>query len=362
MSIVIFAINPGSTSTKTALFADETCLHESVVRHDAASLQAYPTLASQLPLRLAAVEAALQEALRVAGLPGPASIDAFVGRGGLTHGLPSGTYRVNAAMLSDLSTNRYGVHASNLGAQIADSLASQFGKPAYIVDPVSVDEMIDVARYSGLPQIRRKSTFHALNQKAVARQAAGQLGRPYESVNLIVAHMGGGISIGAHRHGRVIDVNNALEEGPFSPERAGTLPSLQLLDLYESGTLTPGELRKLLVGRGGLFAYTGTIDVKAIEEAAAVRTDYAECLAAMTYQIAKQIGAMAVSLAGQVDAIVLTGGLAYSQGLTGDISRQVGFIAPVLVYPGENELPALAAGARRVLCGAEIAKEYLKED
>lgn len=361
MSPVIFVINPGSTSTKTALFRDDTCLHETVVRHDAAAILACPTLASQLPLRLAAIETALADALARSALASPAAIDAFVGRGGLVHGLPSGTYAINDDMLADLTGNRYGVHASNLGAQIAASLAAEYGKPSYIVDPVAVDEMQPLARYCGLPQIRRKSTFHALNQKAVARLAADQLSRPYEAVNLVVAHLGGGISVGAHLRGRVIDVNNALEEGPFSPERAGTLPSLQLLDLYESGLFTPAELRRLLVGQGGLYAYTGSLDVRAIEEAAATRADYAEYLDAMAYQIAKQIGATAVCLAGQVDAIVLTGGLAHSTWLTGKIQAMVQFIARVLIFPGENELPALAAGALRVLRGQETAKIYQRE-
>ncbi len=361
MPSIIFAINPGSTSTKTALFADDACLHEAVIRHDAASILACPNVTSQLPLRLSAIEAALLTGLRQASLAGLPAVDAFVGRGGLIHGVASGTYLINAAMLDDLRRNRYGEHASNLGALIAARLAAQAGKPAFIVDPVSVDEMIALARYTGLPQFRRKSTFHALNQKAVARMAAAQLGRSYETINLVVAHLGGGISVGAHRRGLVIDVNNALEEGPFSPERAGSVPSLQLLDFYESGKATPAQIRRMLVGQGGLMAYCGTTDVQAIETAAAGRADYAECLDAMAYQVAKQIGASATCLAGQVDAIVLTGGLARSQWLTRAITALIQYLGPVMIFPGENELQALAAGARRVLLGQETARIYAQE-
>lgn len=354
----IFTINPGSTSTKTALFFDCDCRYESVVRHDAAALQHMSSLKDQLPIRLAAIEQSLQDGLKSAGLPDVSAIDAFVGRGGILHSLESGTYAINPAMIEDLESNRYGVHASNLGAPIALGLASHHQRPAFIVDPVTVDEMDPLARYSGLPQMKRRSIFHALNHKAMARKAAEQLGRPYNTLNLIVAHLGGGISVAAHRLGRVIDVNNAIEEGPFSPERSGTLPTQQLLDLYESGKYTPAEIRSLLVGRGGLFAYTGTANAQAVEEKAAANPQLAEVLQAMAYQISKSIGAMAVSLKGQVDAIVLTGGLAYSQLLTQEIRESVEFLAPLIILPGENELQAMAEGAYRVLEGLEQARIY----
>ncbi len=381
----IFTINPGSTSTKTALFHNTTCVCESVERHDHAILAALPTLQDQIPLRLAAIEQALAEAITQAqkqdwqpdpDLAGhshltqppasPADLDAFVGRGGLLRPLTSGTYTINPAMLADLTTNRYGIHASNLGAPIAHTLATIHGdhnpKPAFIVDPITVDEFEPLARYTGLPQLKRLSRFHALNQKAIARRAAAQLGRPYSQLKLIIAHLGGGISIAAHQFGSVIDVNNALEEGPFTPERAGTLPTLQLLDLFESQQYTPAQLRTLLVGRGGLFAYTGTTDARAIEEDAHTDPQKRELLDAMAYQIAKTIGAMAIPLKGQIDAIILTGGLARSHILTTAITESTQFLAPVLVIPGEDELLAMAEGALRVLTGQEAPKTYERED
>ena len=358
----IFTINPGSTSTKTALFADCDCRYESVVRHDATELQHLPNLADQLPLRLEAIERSIREGLKSAGLPDPSAIDAFVGRGGILHALESGTYAINDEMIADLESNRYGIHASNLGAPIAYGLAAHHQRPSFIVDPVTVDEMIPLSYYTGLPQLRRRSIFHALNHKAMARQAAGQIGKPYESLNLIVAHLGGGISVGAHRAGRVIDVNNAIEEGPFSPERSGTLPTQQLLDLYESGKYTPAQIRALLVGRGGLFAYTGTANAQAIEEEAATNPQRAELLQAMAYQVSKSIGAMAVSLKGQIDAIVLTGGLAYSPLLTQEIRDRVSFLAPLIILPGENEMKAMAEGAWRVLEGLEKPRIYAREE
>ena len=361
MAFWIFTINPGSTSTKTALFCDEQCVFESTVRHDAAELQLLPSLAAQLPLRLQRIEQALESALQKAGLPGLQAVDAFVGRGGLLKPLPSGTYRINSAMLDDLARNRYGVHASNLGAPIAFGLAAHYHKPALIVDPVTVDEMIPLARYSGLPQFRRLSRFHALNQKATARKVCASLSQSYDQVNLIIAHLGGGISVAAHRKGQVIDVNNALEEGPFSPERAGTLPTLQMLDYLESSQGTITELRNLLVGRGGLYAYTGTADAKAVEDAAATDPLKAEILQAMAYQVSKWIGAMATVLRGDVQAIALTGGLAYSSLLIQAITAAVDFIAPVMIFPGENEMQAMAEGAFRVLSGQDAVCQYVPE-
>jgi butyrate kinase len=269
--------------------------------------------------------------------------------------MTGGTYLVNADMLADLQNNRYGEHASNLGAIMAAGLAWPLGLPAYVVDPPVVDEMIPLARYTGLPQIRRRSAFHALNQRAVARLAASRLGLAYEEVNLIVAHLGGGISVAAHEKGRVIDVNDALEEGPFSPQRAGTMPSSQLLDL--AGELGTKKLRRLLVGQGGLVAHCGTDDVTALAQ----RPDQAEVLAAMTYQVAKAIAGLAACFAGRVDGVILTGGLAHSQRLVRQIRQRVEFLGKVLVYPGEMELAALAAGALRVLEGQEQALHYQRE-
>ena len=361
MAAWIFTINPGSTSTKTALFRDTACQFESVVRHDADQLHQLPSLADQLPLRLAAIESALEAGLAQAGLPGLEAIDAYVGRGGMLRPLASGTYAINPAMLEDLEQNRYGVHASNLGAPIAAGLSARYGKPAFIVDPVSVDELIQVARYTGLPDIQRRSVFHALNQKAMARHAASELGKSYAELNLIVAHLGGGISVGAHRHGRVIDVNNGIEEGPMSPERVGSLPTLQLVDFAANHQYTPEQVRRVLVGRGGLVAYTGTADALAIERGAADNPAWMELLEAMAYQISKTIGSMAASLQGQVDAIVITGGMARSPLLTGFIRPAVSFIAPLIILPGEHELEAMAEGALRVLRGEEKALDYVQE-
>jgi butyrate kinase len=360
MPVILFVLNPGSTSTKTALFRDAECLFGETVRHPPEELQQAGSLNAQLPIRLAAIEDALDRALADHGLQ-RSDLAAIVGRGGLLRSIPSGTYRVSPAMLADLSSARYGEHASNLGAPIADRLASPLKIPSFIVDPVSVDEFEPLARFSGSPRFRRKSIFHALNQKAIARQAADSIGKPYEQCSLIVAHLGGGISVGAHLDGRVVDVNNALEEGPFSPERTGTLPTLQLVDLCFSGEMDRAGIRKLINGNGGLFAYTGTTDCRAIEEQAATRQDYRILIEAMAYQVAKEIGAMSTVLSGRVDAVVLTGGLAFSQLVTGRIAARVAHLGPLLIYPGEDEMAALAGGARRVLEGLEASREYIRE-
>ncbi len=358
---VLFVLNPGSTSTKTGLFRDDACLGERVIRHPDEQLQQPDGLGGQLAFRLDALTRALEEDLARTGLT-RADVTAYVGRGGLLHPVAGGTYLVNQAMIDDLAANRYGEHASNLGARIAAALAWPEGKTAYIVDPPSVDELFPLARYTGLPSIRRRSAFHALNQKAVARRSAADLGLDYSQARLIVAHLGGGISVAAHDRGRVIDVNDALEEGPFSPERAGTLPTLQLIRLAaaENGDLS--RLRKQINGRGGLFAYTGTTDCRRIEEEAAGRPDYRELLQAMAYQVAKAMAALAASLEGRVDALVVTGGLARSDILLDEIRRRVGFLGPLLVYPGEFELQALAAGVLRVLRREEEPRHYTKEE
>ncbi len=323
-------------------------------------MQKASRLADQLPMRLMAVKKAYLAALKQEGV-GSAEIDAFVGRGGLLHSMPSGTYRVNQDMLDDLHAARYGEHASNLGAIIAARLAEPLAKPAFVVDPPSVDEMDDLARYTGLPSIRRRSAFHALNQKAAARLAAGRIGRSYQDCSMIVAHLGGGISVAMHQNGLVTDVNDALEEGPFSPERAGSLPSLQLLALMSGSGKSVSDMRRLLITQSGLYAYTGTTDCRVVEDLAQTRTDYRELLEAMAYQIAKSIAALSAAVSGHVDAIVLTGGLAYSRLLTGWIKERIDFLGPVQIIPGEHELEALAAGAERVLKGEEEPRIYVKE-
>jgi butyrate kinase len=358
--ITLFVVNPGSTSTKIALYRDARCLFERTIRHDASAWPVSGGIIGQLQARRAAVEATLEEALAACGIQAE-DIDAFVGRGGLVHNVPSGIYKGSEDMLRDLREARYGEHASNLGAMIASDLALRFGKPAYIADPPPVDEMISLARYSGLPIFFRKSVFHALNQKTMARRAAAEIGLPYERCNLVVAHLGGGISVGAHQDGHVIDVNDALEEGPFSPDRAGSVPSLQLLDLCFSGKYDRKAIYRMLVGQGGLYAYTGSTDCLYIEKEAASRPEYLEILQAMAYQVAKSIGACAASLGRMPDAIVLTGGLARSDWLTREIANRVGFLGRILIYPGENELEALASAVRSVLSGQGTAREYVRE-
>jgi len=358
MPHAIFVINPGSTTTKTALFLDERCAFERSVAHTPDELAPYKMIAEQLPMRLAAVESALLDAVTSAGLTGPEAVDAYVGRGGLTHPLQSGVYAIDDEMRADLTSARFGEHASNLGALIASAFGERFRKPAFIVDPVTVDEFDPVARVTGLPEIKRRSTFHALNQKAVARKAAADLNANYEDLCLVVVHMGGGISIAAHSFGRVIDVNDALNEGPMSPERAGSLPILPVIDIAFSGQYDRSSLRRRINGQGGLVALVGTSDCKLVEDLAPVRPDYADALDAMAYQIAKWVGAMAVVLEGKARAIVLTGGLARSEYLTSRIRQKVAFLAPVMIYPGEAELASLAAGALRVLEGLEQPRVY----
>ena len=296
-----------------------------------------------------------------------------MGRGGLLRPLAGGVYEVNERMKADLLACRYGSHASNLGALIAESLARELGLKAYIVDPVVVDELDPLARYSGLPEIPRRSIFHALNQKATARKAACRLGRQYSECALIVAHMGGGISIGIHVGGRVVDVNNALDgEGPFAIERAGTVPAGDWMRWVLSHQHDPAALQAKLTGRGGLVAYLGTNDFQAIDRAAGGIGDEGgepdpkeldgklcrELVRALCYQVAKSIAALSAFTAGKLDAIVLTGGLAFSKSVVEDVTRRVDFLAPVLVFPGENELEALALGVREVLRGEAEAGVY----
>lgn len=352
----LLIINPGSTSTKIAVFHDDTPLFAETLRHGSAHLARFRTVAAQFSFR----KDLILQALEGHGVP-LGSLTAVVGRGGLLRPVAGGTYRVDAAMLEELSQAVHGEHASNLGALLAHDIAQAAGGvPAFIVDPVVVDELQPVARLTGLPEMPRRSIFHALNQKAVARRAADDLGRRYTEVNLIVAHLGGGISVGAHRRGRVIDVNNALDgEGPMSPERAGTVPSLGLVSLAFSWKHTLREVGRMLVGQGGLVAHVGSNDARKVEERIAAGDQVARvAYEAMAYQVAKEVGRAAVALEGKVDRIVLTGGLAHSSLLTGWIAEQVGWIAPVAVYPGEDEMAALASGALRVLRGEEPAGEY----
>jgi butyrate kinase len=362
----ILAINPGSTSTKIAVYHESEELWKKTLAHTAAELAGFGRLMDQLEYRSAAVRAALQE---IDGFA-PSDLSAVVGRGGLLRPLAGGVYEVNERMKADLAACRYGVHASNLGALLADSIARETGVKAYIVDPVVVDELDSLARYSGLLEIPRRSIFHALNQKATAKKAARALGKPYPECSLIVAHMGGGTSIGVHVKGKVTDVNNALDgEGPISIERAGTMPAGDWMRYVLSRQNEPQELQRKLTGRGGLVAYVGTNEFRDIERAA---EQYAaggesngldgglclELINVLCYQAAKSIAALSAAVCGALDAVVLTGGLAFSRTVVEDIKRRVSFLAPVLVYPGENELEALAMGAREVLDGEAEARVY----
>lgn len=351
----LLIINPGSTSTKIGIYNDLTEESSVTLRHDAKEIEQYPDIFSQYGFRVKAITDYLDEK----GIP-LGSFDAFVGRGGLLKPIESGTYRISEEMLSDLKSGSYGQHASNLGGVLAHELAKESGKEAFIADPVVVDELQEVARISGMPEIKRRSIFHALNQKAVAKRYAKETGREYESLDLIVCHMGGGISTGAHHRGRVIDVNNALDgEGAFSPERSGGLPAGQLVDMCFSGMYSQQEIRKKITGRGGLVAYLGTNDARAVDNLAKSGDRQARLIFdAMAYQVSKDIAANAAVLKGRVDAIILTGGIAWSKNIVEMIRQSVGFIAEVVVYPGEDELLALAEAALRVLDGEEEAKTY----
>ncbi|WP_273126283.1 butyrate kinase [Metabacillus sp. HB246100] len=354
----ILVINPGSTSTKIGVFDNERSIFEKTLRHDSELINSYPNIIDQYEFRKQTILESLdEEGINISKL------NAVCGRGGLLRPIEGGTYAVNKQMLEDLRNGFAGQHASNLGGIIAFEIATGLNIPAYIVDPVVVDEMEQIAKISGVPSIERKSIFHALNQKAVARRVAQEFNKKYEDMNLIITHMGGGITIGAHMNGRVIDVNNGLHgDGPFSPERAGTVPAGDLVAMCYSGDFFRDEVMKKLVGQGGLVGYLGTNDAIKVEKMIEAGNDKAALIySAMAYQIAKEIGAASAVLKGKVDAIVLTGGLAYSERLVQEISSSIDWIADILVYPGENELQALAEGALRVLKNEEKAKTYPNE-
>jgi butyrate kinase len=354
--IRILAINPGSTSTKFAVYFNGECKLKKTLRHSIEELSLYENIIDQFEFRKGLIiDALVEESFDVD------KIKYIIGRGGLTYSLKSGVYLVNNRMLEHARAGIYGQHASNLGPLIADYIALQIpGAHAYVADPVVVDELEEIARFSGHPLLERRSIFHALNQKATARLHAKKIGRKYEKLNLIVAHLGGGISVGAHCKGKVIDVNNALDgEGPFSPERSGTLPAGQLIDLCFSKKYQKDEIRRMVIGEGGYVAYLGTNDALEVEKRAANGEELATKIQdALGYQVAKAIGEMAVVLNGYVDAILLTGGLAYSKYLTHYITSKVEFISAVHVYPGEDELEALALNALRVATGEIEPLEY----
>ncbi|EGT3606409.1 butyrate kinase [Clostridium perfringens] len=355
MEYKLLIINPGSTSTKIGVYEGEKEVLEETLRHSSEEILKYDTIFDQLDFRKEVILNVLKEK----GID-INELDAVVGRGGMLKPIEGGTYEVNDAMVEDLKIGVQGPHASNLGGILSNEIAKEIGKRAFIVDPVVVDEMEEVARLSGVPELPRKSKFHALNQKAVAKRYAKEHNTSYEDVNLIVVHMGGGVSVGAHRKGRVIDVNNALDgDGPFSPERAGGVPSGELLEMCFSGKYSKEEVYKKLVGKGGFVAYANTNDARDLIKLSQEGDEKGSLIFdAFIYQIAKEIGSMAVVLDGEVDAIVLTGGIAYSDYVTNAINKKVKWIAPMVVYGGEDELLALAQGAIRVLDGVEEAKIY----
>ncbi len=357
-SPIILTINPGSTSTKLAVFRAEERIAQENLSHSSQDLAQYKKVTDQSPFRSALVfEFLTKNNLKAQDLA------AVVGRGGLLTPMPSGTYHVSQAMIDYLQLNIL-EHASNLGALLARDVAAAGGIPAFIVDPVVVDELDDVARITGIPEIKRISIFHALNQKVIAREAAKSLGKPYNECRLIVAHLGGGISVGAHQSGRVIDVNNALNgDGPITPERAGSIPSWGLVELALSGRYPREQLKKMITGQGGMVAHLGSNDVR--ETVRRIQNGDSHALLiyqAMAYTIAKEIGAMAVALSGKVDAVVITGGIAYNTDFVALIKERTSFIAPFLVYPGEDEMSALAKGALRVLNGEETAKTWQPQE
>jgi len=355
MTHKLLVINPGGTSTKVAVFHDRSPQFEETIRHRADELGRFHGVIDQEPFR----ESIIRDLLRTHRI-GLETFSAAVGRGGALKPLRSGTYRVGAKMVADIRKGRVFVdHASNLGALLAYGLAEHAGIPAFIVDPVSVDEFVPEARLSGLPELERTSMSHALNLKAVCRQAADSLGKTYAGINLVAAHLGSGITVSAHRRGRMIDVNNAVDGGPFAPTRTGGLPTTGLIRLCFSGKYDLAQLLDLATKRGGLLAYLGIADGEEIEERI-VKGDRPVRLVydAMIGQIAKEIGAMAAVLRGQLDAIVLTGGLARSGYLIDSLKERISFLAPVLVFPGEEEMKALAQGALRVLSGEEAAMDY----
>lgn len=354
MSYKILAINPGSTSTKVALYDEERPLLELTLRHTTEEISRFADIIDQLDWR----RELILNALREKGFD-LNELSAVIGRGGLIKPIVSGVYEVNETMKHDLRHTKM-KHACNLGGLVAAQIAEMAGVKAYIADPPVVDEMDDVARITGLPECTRRSVFHALNQKATARLHCARNGTVYEQSNLIVAHLGGGISVAAHKQGRIVDVNNALEgDGPFAPDRAGTLPTSDLIELCFSGKYSREELKKLISSKGGLVAHLGTNSALQVEERIEKGDTHAAfILEAMCYNIAKYIGSMAVVLSGRVDGILITGGIAYSVPVVEYIQTHCSFIAPITVYPGENELEALAANALAVLRGVRTPTVY----
>lgn len=355
MSVKSLIINPGSTSTKIGVFEDETLLFEETLRHSTEEIAQFANIVDQKDFRKKIITDLLES--KNFDIK---SLNVVVGRGGMLKPIPGGTYAVSEELLADLKAGVQGQHASNLGGILAKEIGDSIGVPSYIVDPVVVDELMPIARYSGVPELPRVSIFHALNQKAVAKRYAKEIGKAYESLRLIVVHMGGGVSVGAHENGRVIDVFNALDgDGAFSPERAGGVPNGALIKMCFSGKYTEKEVYGKMVGKGGFNAYLGTNDMREVTKQADGGDEKAiEAKQAFLLQVAKDIGSMACVLNGKVDQIIVTGGIAYGADVVAALKERAEWIAPFTVYPGEDELLALAQGALRVLNGEEESKNY----
>ena len=355
MGLKSLIINPGSTSTKIGVFEDETLLFDETLRHSTEEISQYDSIFAQKDFRKNIILDFLKEKNFDVK-----SLDFVVGRGGMLKPIPGGTYEVTDALLEDLKVGVQGQHASNLGGILAKEIGDSVNIPSYIVDPVVVDEMMDIARYSGCKDLPRVSKFHALNQKAAAKRYAKEVGKKYEDLNLIVVHMGGGCSVGPHKNGRVIDIFNALDgDGAFSPERAGAVPPGALIKLCFSGKYSEKEIYKMLVGNGGFNSYIGTNDMRDVEKKVNEGDKYAaEIREAFILQMAKDIGSMACVLNGKVDQIIVTGGIAYDKVVVAGLKERCEWIAPFTVYPGEDELLALAQGGLRVMNKEEEAKPY----
>ena len=355
MAITSLIINPGSTSTKIGVFEDESLLFEETLRHSSEEITSFPNIVAQKDFRKKIITDLLES--RNFDI---SRLNVVVGRGGMLKPIPGGTYPVTDALLKDLEIGKQGQHASNLGGILAKEIGDSLNIPSFIVDPVVVDEMEEVSRLSGVKELPRISVFHALNQKAVAKRYAREIGKPYESLNLIVVHLGGGVSVGPHKQGRIIDIFNALDgDGAFSPERAGAVPCGALVKMCFSGKYTEKEVYSKLVGKGGMTDYLGTNDMRDVKKLVSEGDEYAKLVRdAFFMQVAKDIGAMATVLEGKVDQIIVTGGIAYDEITINALKERAGWIAPFTVYPGEDELLALAQGALRVLNGEEKAMEY----
>lgn len=355
MAVKSLIINPGSTSTKIGVFEDETLLFEETLRHSTEEISQYATIFDQKDFRKKIITDLLKEKNFDIN-----SLNMVVGRGGMLKPIPGGTYAVTDDLLEDLKVGVQGQHASNLGGILAREIGDSIGVPSYIVDPVVVDELAPAARYSGMAEIPRGSIFHALNQKAVAKRYAAEIGKPYESLRLIVVHMGGGVSVGAHEGGKVVDVFSAFDgDGAFSPERAGGVPCGALVKLCFSGKYTEKEIYAKLIGKGGFNAYCGTNDMRDVEKMVQGGDKKAEEVReAFITQVAKDIGSMACVLKGKADQILVTGGIAYDKVVVAGLKEKAEWIAPMTIYPGEDELMALVQGGLRVLNEEEKAMVY----